>query len=283
MMNRKQLTYNRDGMRAVTTHVPHGLLAHDDTGGSGRLVVLLPSAGDLRSEYRFVVGRLVAAGCRVVTADLPGHGDSPPASHYTVGATAAALVDLIRGLDGGAAVVIGTSFPPAAAVWAAAEHPDLVDGIVAISPHLDDGYRSVRGRLLRAATNWLLLRGPWAAGLWAKLYTGWYKESPPDDLDSEVGKLRAMLATPAGRRAVRETLTADRDGVPERIARLTRPTLTVFGAADDHFADPVAEAAATAGTLRGEFLVVDGAGHYPHVEQPELVAEAIVGFLDRLR
>lgn len=268
-------------MGTVTTGTPHRLLAHDETGGSGRLIVMLPGAGDLRSEYRFVTGPLASAGYRVVTADLPGHGESPPAGRYTVGAAAAALVDLLRRLDGGPAVLVGTSFAPAAAVWAAADHPDLVAGVVAISPHLT-GDRSVKGRLLRVAIKGLL-RGPWAAGVWAKLYRGWYKASPPDDLDAEVGRLRAMLADPGSRRAVRETLTADREGVDDRVARLACPTLTVFGSADDHFADPVAEAAATAETLGGGLLLVDGAGHYPHVEQPGLAADAIIAFVDGLR
>lgn len=244
---------------------------------------MLPGAGGLRSEYRFVVAPLVSAGYRVVTADLPGHGDSPPAGRYTVETTATALVDLIRSLDAGPAVVVGTSFAPPAAVWAAADHPELVDGIVAISPHLDDEYQSVQGRLLRAATNWLLLRGPWAAAVWAKLYTGWYKDSPPDDLDSEVDRMRAMLADRDGRRAARETLTADRAGVAERLPHLAQPTLSVFGSADDHFADPVAEAGSAAERLRGQHLVVDGAGHYPHVERPEQVTDAILAFLDHLR
>jgi pimeloyl-ACP methyl ester carboxylesterase len=252
-------------------------LAHDDTGGAGRLVVMLPGAGDLRSEYRFVVDRLVAAGHRVVTADLPGHGESPPAPRYTVETTAASLAALIRDLDAGPAVVIGTSFPPSAAVWAATEHPDLVDAIVAISPHFRDDYSPV----LRFATK-ALLRGPWAASLWAKLYAGWYKAAPPADLKAEIAQLKKMIADPARRRAVRETLTADRDGVPERLARLSLPTLTVFGSADDHFSDPVDEARSTAEMLGGELLVVDGAGHYPHVEQPDLVADAIVTFLDGL-
>ena len=30
--------------------------------------------------------------------------------------------------------------------------------------------------------------------------------------------------------------------------------------------------------LRGDRLVVEGAGHYPHVEQPDTVAAAIAGF-----
>lgn len=253
-------------------------LAYDDTGGPGDLVVLLPGAGDLRSEYRFLVDRLVDAGHRVVSADLPGHGDSPPAPRYTVESTADALVDLVRQLDTGPATVIGTSFPPAAAVWAAAEHPELFTGLVAISPHLTDEV----SWFLRTTTKGLL-SGPWAGRVWAKLYSGWYKAAPPADLEVEIGRMKAMLAEPARRRAVRETLTADRTGVDQRITRLRLPSLTVFGSHDDHFGDPAAEAKSVAERLNGEYLMIDGAGHYPHVEQPGQVADAIVAFLDRLR
>lgn len=262
----------------MQTHLPDVRLGYDDTGGDGRLIVMLPGAGDLRSEYRFVADRLAKAGYRVVTADLPGHGDSPTARRYSVGTAAAGLSALIRELDAGPAVVVATSFPPAAAVWVAAEHPDLVVGIVAISPHLTDDTSA----LLRVATQ-AMLRGPWAPRLWAKLYAGWYKAAPPADLDAEIGKLKAMLADPARRKAVRDTLTADRDGVAERIARLATPTLTVVGSADDHFSDPAAHARSTAESLGGDYLLVEGAGHYPQVEQPEQVSEAILRFLDGLR
>lgn len=255
-------------------------LAHDDTGGPGRLVLMLPGAGDLRSEYRLLAGRVAAAGYRVVTADLPGHGESAPAAEYTVALTADAVTDLIGVLDAGLAVIVATSFAPVAAVWAATARPGLVDGIVAISPHFHAD-PSLKGRMQSAAINGLL-RGPWAAGLWAKLYAGWYKSSPPDDLGAQLSALRAMVADPARRRAVRRTLTAGRDGVDERMARLDLPTLTVFGSADDHFADPAAEAAAVSSALRGDRLVVEGAGHYPHVEQPDVVADAVIGFLGRL-
>lgn len=264
----------------MVMRAPYARLAHDDTGGPGPLVVMLPGAGDLRSEYRFVVDALASAGYRIITADLPGHGDSPTATEYTVAATADAIVDLIAHVDADPAVIVGTSFAPAAAVWAAADHPDLIRGIVAISPHLHAD-RSVKGRVTGAAIKGLL-RGRWAAAVWARLYVGWYKASPPSDLGVEVSRLRAMLADPLRRRAVRETLTADRDGMEDRIARVDVPSLVVFGSADDHFADPVAEARATGHALRGAHLVVDGAGHYPHVEQPDVVAAAVRSFLDRL-
>jgi pimeloyl-ACP methyl ester carboxylesterase len=255
-------------------------LAHDDTGGDGRLVVMLPGAGDLRSEYRFLVDRLRTAGNRVVTADLPGHGDSPTTAEYTVASTGAAIIGLIESLDAGPAVVVACSFAPAATVWAAADRPDLIAGIVAISPHFH-GDDSLEGRFLNAATK-VMLRGSWAGRMWAKLYAGWYKTTRPADLDAELDRIRVMLDDAARRRAVRETLTAGRDGVAERMATVGVPTLTVFGSLDDHFSDPSAEAETTSALLRGGRLVVDGAGHYPHVERPEVVGEAIKAFLAKL-
>ncbi len=257
-----------------------GQLAHDDTGGPGRLVVMLPGAGDVRSEYRLMVSPLAAAGLRVVTADLPGHGESAPSSEYTVASTASALTDLIGALGAGPAVVVACSFAPAAAVWAAAERPGLIDGLVAISPHFEAD-RSLKGRLGGLVVKGLL-RGPWAGGLWAKLYAGWYKTSPPSDLADEIATLKVMLSDPRRRRAVRETLTANREGVAERMERLDLPTLTVFGSADDHFADPVEEAERTAAQLGGRALVIEGAGHYPHVEAPAAVAAAVAEFVESL-
>jgi pimeloyl-ACP methyl ester carboxylesterase len=252
-------------------------LAYDDVGGNGHPILLLPGAGDLRSEYRFVVESLRAAGHRIVVADLPGHGESPFAPEYTVESTAQAIVDLLEHLDAGPATLVGCSFAPAAAVWAATERPDLVAGIVAISPHFTAD-KSMKGRMLSLAVN-AIVRGPWAGALWAKLYAGWYKTNPPQDLGSEIGRMRVLLSDPQRRRAVRETLTAEREGVGERMAGLGVPTLTIFGSLDDHFADPSDEARSVAAALGGLEVVIDGAGHYPHVEDPDGVTAALLPFL----
>ncbi len=256
-----------------TLETTDGTIAYDDAG-SGRLLVLLPGAGDVRSEHRSLAPMLTEAGFRVVTADLRGHGDSSPSwPSYGVAETAGDLIGLIEDLDAGPATVIADSFSPAAALWAAADRPDLIDGVVAISVHLEAG--SFFQNLAVTA----LLRGPLAAGMWAKLYRGWYKASPPSDLDAEMAKLRNMMGSRHRRRAVRETLVARRDGLAERIAGLDIPVLAVFGTADDHFADPAAEAAAVAARTGGRHVMVEGAGHYPHVEQPDVVAAEILAFL----
>ncbi|NIR40833.1 MAG: alpha/beta hydrolase, partial [Actinobacteria bacterium] len=76
--------------------------------------------------------------------------------------TAADLIGLIEDLEAGPATVIADSFSPAAALWAAADRPDLVDGVVAISVHLE------AGSFLQNLAVTALLRGPMAAGMWAK-------------------------------------------------------------------------------------------------------------------
>jgi pimeloyl-ACP methyl ester carboxylesterase len=256
------------------------LLAYDDTGGSGPLVILLPGAGDVRSENHFLAQALVESGYRVVNADLPGHGESNTAESYGVAEAADALLSLIQELDCGPAVVIATSFSPAAAVWAAAAQPDKIAALVAISPHLEAD-ESLGTRLLGALIS-VLIRGPWAASAWSKFYRSWYKSQTPDDLDQEIDKMRNMLKDAGRRRAVRETLTAHRRGMPEKIEAITCPALVIFGSADDHFPDPSGEASRIGSLLNGETVMVPGAGHYPHVEHPEIVGPAVVDFLSRI-
>src|SRR5258708_35064488 len=56
--------------------LPEGQIAYDDSGGTGPLVICVPRLCAMRQQYRFLAPRLVAAGFRVVTMDLPGHGQS---------------------------------------------------------------------------------------------------------------------------------------------------------------------------------------------------------------
>ena len=91
-------------MDMTTQHleVPGGTIAFDDTGGDGPLVVMIPGAGDIRAEYRFVAPELAAGGARVVTMDLRGHGESSADwPSYRMVDTAADLIALLDHLDGG--------------------------------------------------------------------------------------------------------------------------------------------------------------------------------------
>lgn len=261
-------------METQHLNLPGGTIAFDDSGGDGPLIVMLPGAGDIRAEYRFVVPELVAGGARVVTMDLRGHGESSAAwPAYGMADTAADLMALLDHLDAGPATVVGTSFAPAAALWGAADRPDLFSRLVLISAHLE------------VAPSWqalplrMVMRGPYAGRLWASQFRKWHPAAPPADLDEHANALAAMMADPQRRKAVRETLTAHRIGLAERISRVDVPTLVIMGGADSHFKDPAAVGTAIAAETGGKVHVVPGAGHYPHVEFPGQVVTAIADFL----
>src|SRR3712207_2030452 len=101
----------------TTVQRPEGRIAYDVTG-SGPLVVCIPGMGELRSAYRFTAPALAAAGFRVATMDLRGHGDSDTTftryDDVAAGEDALALVEHL----GGPAVLLGNSMGAGAAAWA---------------------------------------------------------------------------------------------------------------------------------------------------------------------
>ena len=251
-----------------------GNLAYDDTGGTGKVVILAPGAGDIRSEYRFLAPRLSEAGYRVVTFDLRGHGESESSfSSYRVVDTAGDILALIDHLDAGAATVIGTSFSPAAALWAAAEAPEKIKKLVLISAHLKDS-SPFQNFLLNT-----ILRGPWKAHLWEIFYKSWYPSQKPSDIEVYSRQLRASIAPASRAKAVRATLTASRDGLNERLTKVKLPALVIMGSKDSHFKNPEEEAEFIASKVSGQVQIIDGAGHYPHAEMPNEVAPFILEFL----
>lgn len=257
---------------------PEGTLAYDDTG-EGPLVVCLPGMGDLRSEYRFLVPQLADAGFRVVTMDLRGHGDSDATfsdhERTSVGDDVAAL---LAELDAGPAHLVGTSFGAAAVVWAATQAPDRVASVTLVGPFVRDLPPSPVQRLLMRA----LLARPWGARAWAwwygsKLFPG---ATPPDHA-AHVAAVRESLASPERLGALAAMGRAGCQDIDPRLDDLAVPTLVVMGTADPDFPDPAVEAHAIADRMSGQVVMVEGSGHYPHVDAPTESGSAITTFLVR--
>jgi pimeloyl-ACP methyl ester carboxylesterase len=266
--------------------VPGGRLAYDVTGetGSGPLVICAPGMGDLRGEYRFLAPRLAAAGYRVAALDVRGHGETSTGwDDYTVAAVGADMLALARALGGGPAYLIGTSMAGGAAVWAAAEAPDEVAGIVLINPFVRDAEGPLWIPRLLYGT---LFARPWGPSLWMRYLASLYPTARPADWDAYTSRLRASLAEPARFAALRQMLFASKVASAVRLARVTAPTLIVMGGKDRDFKDPAAEGQRVAGELSATTAavrMVEGAGHYPHAELPDQTAPVVLGFLDGLR
>jgi pimeloyl-ACP methyl ester carboxylesterase len=256
--------------------LPDGQIAYDDSGGTGPLVICVPGLGDVREQYRFLAPKLVAAGFRVVTMDLPGHGQSsvdwPAYSPALVGGD---IVAMIRHLGARKAFVIGNSMAGGSAVWAAAEIPDSIAGIVLIDPFT----RVIPTSSMLLAFLKVAMMRPWGPSFWSMYYGSLYKTVPPADLDSYRAALVANLKEPGRIEATKALIFASQAPCEARIPKVQAPVLVVMGLRDSDFADPAAEADWVATHLHGKKLMVVGAGHYPHVEYPDIVAGAVIDFI----
>jgi len=253
-----------------------GSIAYEDSGGSGPLVVCVPGMGDVREQYRFLAPSLTGSGYRVVTMDLRGMGDSSAEwPDYSAAAVGSDIVALVTHLGGARAFIIGNSMAAAAPVWAAAQAPDPISGVVLIGPFVRDVPAPWwSGPVLKVA-----MMRPWGATSWSMYYKSLYPTSPPPDLDEYRRALRDNLKQPGRMEALQAMLDASKAPCEARIPEVKAPVLVIMGTMDPDFADPAVEAKLVAGRLRGQLVMIDGAGHYPHVEMPNEVEPSIIKFL----
>jgi pimeloyl-ACP methyl ester carboxylesterase len=258
--------------------VPEGKIAFDVTG-SGPLVVCVPGMGDLRGEYRFLVPQLVAAGYRVATMDVRGHGETSVGwKDYSVAGVGSDILALIHHLDGGPAIVIGNSMAAGAAAWAEVEAPELVRAMVLIGPAVR-GEISFPQRVLFA----VLFARPWGSSAWLWYYNTLFPTHKPADWNAYTAVLQQNLAQTGRLEALQQMIVASKAASESRLVEVGVPVLVLMGTRDPDFKDPEAEARWVAAQLRGAYQMIPGAGHYPFSEMPEVTGLKIVDFLKTLQ
>lgn len=268
-------------MTAVTTQYlqrPGGRLAYD-VNGSGPLVLAVPGMGDSRTTYRFLVPQLVEAGFRVATMDLRGHGGSDTTfDRFDDVALSTDIVALVEHL-GGSAILVGNSMAAGAAVIAAAERPELVDGLALIGPFVRDR-RLPPGMALLFR---LALLRPWGPRVWRSFHRRMFPAKVPADYDANLAQLMASLTRPGAWSALQQTARTSHQPAAARVDDVRTTSLVVMGTADPDFKDPSAEAHWLAGRLNAQVELVQESGHYPQTEFPEHVGAAVVRFVQALK
>ena len=255
---------------------PEGVIAYEVFGTEGPWVLAAPGIGDVRAQYRFLAPQLVARGYRVVLMDLRGLGGSSATfSVYSADAVGDDMVALLRELGAERATIIGNSASAASAVWAAAALPDVVDDIVLIGPFV----REVPTPWYQRALLGVAFKGFWGRPTWMAYYASLYPTAKPPDFAAYRAQLSASLD---GRmQVVNAMLGASKAACEAKLPEVRARALVVMGSRDPDFRNPPDEAQRVATALRGEVLMIDGAGHYPHAEMPDLTGAGIVEFLER--
>jgi pimeloyl-ACP methyl ester carboxylesterase len=254
-----------------------GKVAYDDVG-KGPLVVCVPSLGDVRSEYRFLIPQLAAAGYRVVSMDVRGMGESSANwDDYSVMGVGKDVIALLCEINAGPAIIIGTSMAAGAAICAAAEAPDLIRGMIMVGP------------FVRGDGDWFLEKlfsvmfaRPWGPSMWMKYYASLYPSRKPADFSEYSAALLKNLKEPQRLESLMKMLRASKRASEERIRLVNKPTLVLMGSKDPDFKKPESEAKWVAEHLKATYTMIENAGHYPHAEMPEVTAPLMLAFMQSL-
>ena len=83
-------------------------------------------------------------------------------------------------------------------------------------------------------------------------------------------------------RALLTMLSLSKSDTAAILDEISVPSLIVMGTKDPDFPDPVEEARGLATRISAETMIVEGAGHYPHVEMPNDVGQRIIAFVRQL-
>ncbi len=257
---------------------PDGRIAYD-VQGSGPLLVLVPGMGELRSSYRFLAPALVSAGYTIATTDLRGHGDSDTTfTSYGDVATAGDISALIEEL-GGRATIVGNSLAAGAGVIVAADHPEQVSGLVLVGPFV----RNPPANPLMMGLFRIMMSPLWVAAMWKGYMPTLYSGTKPTDFEEYRNAVVASLKRPAyGKAFSLTTRQTDHDPAEAKLGAVTAPTLVIMGDRDPDFKNPAAEAAWIGETLGAEVVVVADAGHYPQSQHPQVTADAVIAFLEKV-
>ncbi|MER5213015.1 alpha/beta hydrolase [Streptomyces sp. NPDC002838] len=236
-----------------------------------RPVLLLHGLAGHMGEWDDLVGRLLAAGHRVVTYDARGHGASsrrPPTT--TRAAHVEDAVTLIHALALAPVTLVGQSLGGHTAMLLASDRPELVDSLILVEAGPAGPSPGLPARMADWLDSWptpfesqeeataFLGHEAWALGL-EKREDGWY---PRTDRDTMIDSV-AELATNA---------------YWTQWSRIRCPTLLIQGENGTMRPDePTAMLAARPATSH---TVVRDASHDVHLDQPEELCEAIVNFLE---
>lgn len=273
---------------------------HVVEAGAGPMVLFLHGFPEFWWAWHEVLPAVADAGHRAVAADLRGCGasDKPPRGYdgYTL---AADIAGLIRALGERSAVLVGAGYGGMLAWTAAAFHPRLVRRLVVTGAAHPLRMRAAvladpRGQMRAAAPvlrfqiprfeHVLTRNGAAMVGKLLRAWSGPRWVDTPEFVDYEA-KCRTAMRIPQAsfcalemyRWAFRSTLRLHGYRFVKLMQQpLVTPTLQLHGALDPAVLPRTALGSGRYVIAGYEWRLLDGIGHFSHVECPELLTAEIL-------
>ena len=255
--------------------MPHILLddkplyyaAHlDAPDASATPLVLVHGAGGNR--YHWPPGLRRLPGHNVYALDLPGHGKSPGPGCQSIEAYVQVVYDWAQALDLPPFVLAGHSMGGAIAQTFASLHPERLRGMVLVAtgarlrvhPNILDGIRTDMEAVGRLLVEWAY--GPRATPSQKRRFVEQFNMVDEDVMYHDWAACNAF-------------------DIRDKLPQIDVPTLVVAGSMDQLTPEKYGRYMAE-NLPNADFALIEGAGHMLTQEQPQLLINAIRGFLERV-
>jgi len=275
--------------RQVTAN---GIRFHLLEEGQGPLVLLLHGYPESAKSWDQVQTRLADEGYRVVAPYMRGYPPSAaaPDGDYQVKTLGADVLALIAALGEERAIVVGHDWGAYAAFSAVVQSPDRIDKLVLLAIPHPLGTADDPSTLLDAP-HFLYYQLPFIDH-WVRrndyahidgIYDAWSPtySVPADRLE----EAKELFRAPGGLEGMLGYYWSFFDAGAEGLGALTpqykidTPSLTIAGTADGAVDISRFEPARAGFTGPYTFVALEGVGHFPQLEAPDLVADHILSFL----
>lgn len=262
-------------------------IAYQDAGQGSALLLIHGMAGS-SATWEAIIPQL-AKNYRVIAPDLLGHGKSAkPRGDYSLGAFAVWLRDLLDELGIDRATVIGQSLGGGIAMQFAYQHRDYCERLVLIgSGGLGPDLSPMLRMLSAPGVEFVLpvVAPQWVLNLGNKLGSQLTSAGIQAPRAGQMWQAYSSLSDSATRHAFLRTLRSVVDHRGQAVSALNKlhltadlPTLLIWG--DNDKIIPVSHAYAAHDALTGSQLeVLEGVGHFPHVETPTAVVDILEKFI----
>jgi 3-oxoadipate enol-lactonase len=248
--------------------------------GSGPLVVLVHGLAEDQHSWNAQRAAL-SPNYRVVTYDVRGHGRTPIGeANGTLSQLGDDLVALLEALEAGPATLVGYSLGGTIVLWAAANRPDLVSGVVAIATSSVVGARAASFYRDRIA----LFREGDPARIRAELQLDIRSGLHRTWLDSDDLLEQHVEAVGDGEgycNAAEAMMRLHSEPLTPLLARVTCPVLVV-GGAEDEFCPRKAQDILVNALPDARYHEIPAVGHLLAFEDPTALSDVVTAFVDEV-
>ncbi len=250
----------------VTDQRLHYAVHRDDPHSPPTPLVLIHGAGG--NLYHWPPGLRRLPGHDVYALDLPGHGKSEGPGRESIDGYVQVVHDWAQALNLPPFVIIGHSMGGAIAQTFALRYPDMLKGMVLVAtgarlrvhPDILNGIRADMNGVGEMLVEWAY--GQKATPEQKRQFLKQFNSVNPDVMYGDWAACNVF-------------------DVREQLSRINIPTLVISGSMDvmtpEKYGRYMAEQLPNA-----DFALIEGGGHMLMQEQPQMLINAILGFLDRL-